>query len=165
MQKHYTKVLLVFLLSLNSLFVKGQWVSIPDTNFVNWLNGNGYASCMNGNLMDTTCNAVVNISSVDCSNKNIADLDGIQYFDNLNALDCSNNNLSNLPPLPSLLTNLNCNQNYTLTALPLLPDSLLYLTCRWNSLSTLPPLPSTLISLDFFVMVFHSDGLMTKCKV
>ncbi len=31
-----------------------QYVTIPDANFVAWFNANGYSSCMNGNLMDTT---------------------------------------------------------------------------------------------------------------
>ncbi|HZG00441.1 MAG TPA: LamG domain-containing protein, partial [Chitinophagales bacterium] len=77
----------------------GNYVTIPDPNFVTWLQNNGYAACMNGNLMDTTCPAVVNAYSIDCSGNNISDLTGIQYFDNLYELACGYNNLTELPQL------------------------------------------------------------------
>ena len=57
---------------------------------------NGYAGCMSGNMMDTTCSAVVNATSVNCSAQSIADLSGIEYFDNLNILNCSNNPITSL---------------------------------------------------------------------
>ena len=38
---------------------KAQWVTIPDANFVAWLETN-YPSCMNGNQMNTSCSAIVN---------------------------------------------------------------------------------------------------------
>lgn len=69
-------------------FSNAQWVNIPDANFRTWLSANGYASCMSGTMMDTTCSAVVNATSVDCNTLSIYDLTGIQYFDNLQFLNC-----------------------------------------------------------------------------
>src|SRR5688500_14626514 len=85
---------------------KAQWVSIPDTNFGTWLNTNGYSACLQGNnsvgwQMDTTCPDVVNETVVNCVNKNIGDLTGIQYFDELIVLLCGQNDLTDLPSLPS----------------------------------------------------------------
>src|SRR4051812_6423425 len=81
-----------------------QTVTIPDTSFAHWLRVY-YPACMNGNLMDTTCADIVNAQTVNCSNKGIHDLTGIQYFDNLKTLNCSANGTLN-PVLPSGLLNL-----------------------------------------------------------
>src|SRR4051812_42145803 len=86
-----------------------QYVTIPDANFRNWLNTHGFASCMNGNQMDTTCSAVVNATSVDCSFSNINDLTGIRYFDQLATLICKSNQIFYLPDLPLSLKRLICN--------------------------------------------------------
>ncbi|MBL0050103.1 MAG: hypothetical protein IPP29_00590 [Bacteroidetes bacterium] len=90
MKKHLLFLLISFVF-LYSNKTQAQYVTIPDPNFVTWLNANGYAGCMNGNMMDTTCGAVVNATSVDCSYQNISDLTGIEYFDNLDSLKCSEN--------------------------------------------------------------------------
>ena len=138
--------LFILFLCCTTQNVNAQYVTIPDPNFVAWLNANGYAGCMNGNMMDTTCGAVVNATSVDCSTIGISDLSGIQYFDNLDTLLCWNNLLSNLPPLPNSLTVLHCYVNQ-IDSLPSLPISLIDLTCSSNLLTSLPVLPSTLIIL------------------
>ena len=39
---------------------KAQYVTIPDTAFVSWLQNNGFGGCMSGNQLDTTCGSVVN---------------------------------------------------------------------------------------------------------
>src|SRR5688572_23912336 len=80
-----------------------QFVTIPDSNFVNWLNGNGYSQCMNGNQLDTTCNAVQNSTSLNCKNAGINDLTGVHYFKMLQDIDCSINYLTALPILPQNL--------------------------------------------------------------
>jgi uncharacterized repeat protein (TIGR01451 family) len=148
-------------------FLKAQWVTIPDTNFVNWLNANGYVACMNGNSLDTTCTDVINAWQLDLQNQNIINLDGVQYFDNLYELDFSGSQVTSLPTLPPNLISLDCafNQitnipfwNATLTnivcsgnpliSLPSLPSSLEYLYCYYNQLTSLPVLPSTLKVLN-----------------
>ena len=158
-KKIFTTLLLVFSLSL----CKAQWVTIPDANFVAWLNANGYASCMSGNQMDTTCNSIVTATTLSVGAGLYTDLTGVQYFDSLQTLAlwqnfitwlpqlpaglkqlwCHSNNLSSLPILPNGLTKLICWQNQ-LTTLPNLPSSLIQLQCNNNLLTTLPPLPNNL---------------------
>ena len=58
MHKKYLLALLLFVFSLGA---KAQWVSIPDSNFVNYLNTFGFAQCMNGNQLDTTCSGLRSI--------------------------------------------------------------------------------------------------------
>jgi uncharacterized repeat protein (TIGR01451 family) len=145
MKKSFT--LLAFLLCLNNL--KAQFVTIPDANFVAWLQTN-VPSAMNGNQMDTTSLAVTSKTHSILNNLAITDLTGIQYFDSLRVLDFGNrpqgttyNNLTNLPNLPSRLDTLICESN-NLTILPTLPFSIKYLNCYNNSLTNLPNLPNTL---------------------
>lgn len=140
------KMLLGFLFCFYFLRVNAQWVNIPDPNFVNWLNNNGYASCMNGSLMDTTCNLIVTEDSLSIS-WTMYDLAGISYFDNLLYLDCSPNNLTGLPPLPASLIYLDCSYN-DLTILSTLPSRLRTLICNNNQLISISSLPDTLKYLD-----------------
>ncbi len=141
MQKIFTTLLFVFSLSV----CKAQWVTIPDPNFVAWLQTN-YTGCMNGNQMDTTCSGVVIGNYIDCSWENISDLNGIQYFNNLLHLDCSGGTISSLPSLPNL-TELDCNNN-ALTSLPPLSSTLVHLDCRHNQLTSLPALPNSVTYID-----------------
>lgn len=145
---------------------KAQWVTIPDANFVTKLT-QFYPSCMNGNQMDTTCPQIVNQTYFASYYNNIADLTGIEYFDNLTVLICEHNLLTTLPPLPDSLKHLSCVFNHItnlpdlppalerldcaynqLSILPTLPDNLWRLFCPQNQISSLPPLPNSLISLD-----------------
>lgn len=130
---------LFFIFWLDGKEATGQWVTIPDTNFVNWLNTHGYASCMNGNLMDTTCNLVTTTITIKCKNSNIQNLEGIQYFDNLDSLICFSNPLTYLPSFPLSLKYLSC-YSASLTSLPSLPYQLNYLDCSSNQLTSLPAL-------------------------
>ncbi|MEN9523259.1 MAG: hypothetical protein RL065_1636, partial [Bacteroidota bacterium] len=57
---------------------KAQWVTIPDANFVTWLNTN-IPSAMNGNQLNTSSTNIQFTNSLNCSNSNIIDLTGIQY--------------------------------------------------------------------------------------
>jgi hypothetical protein len=160
----YFKSLIVLLCCLFFSFsVNAQYVTIPDTAFVNWLSANGFDSCLVGSQLDTTCSAVLDSTYIDCSNANIQDLTGIQYFKSVVTLICDTNLLDSLPALPTLLTYLdfsfnavspnsvlpnsitylNCSQN-ELTVLPVLPASLLQLDCSYNMLTSLPVLPVTL---------------------
>ena len=99
------KLLLSFfiLFCLQFAPAKAQWVTIPDANFVNWLNLN-FPSCMNGNQMDTTCTDIVNINNVIVNDFLVVDLTGIQYFDSATTLwSLMSNNLANIPALPHAL--------------------------------------------------------------
>src|SRR5437870_2430627 len=70
---------------------KAQYVTIPDANFVAWLNANGYATCMVGNQMDTTCSVILSATTLDCTSSSLSDITGIQYFHNLTSLNCQGN--------------------------------------------------------------------------
>ncbi len=136
-----------FLCLLFSISLNGQMVTIPDANFVTFLQQN-YPSCMSGSQMDTTCGDIVNDPTVDVSNKSISNLDGIQYFDNLALLFAGGNQLTSLPSLPSTLINLSVYGNQ-LTSLPPLPAGLLILDVNVNQITALPnPLPPGLQKLS-----------------
>ena len=160
------RILLAMLFSFCFNFSKAQFVTIPDTNFVNWLNNNGYSSCMNGNQLNSSCPTVQTTTGLDCSNSLISDLTGIHAFTNLTFLNlafssCSNEGnlpaslitlgiygcyftyLNSLPPNFELL---DCGSNY-LTQLPPLPATLNTLYCEGNLLTTLPALPNSLGAL------------------
>src|SRR5436190_15242102 len=102
-----------------------QFAFIPDTNFRNFLMNNGFASCMAGDSLDTTCTNVISATLINCSYQGITNLEGIQYFDNLDTLEClaSMNGLTNLPSLPGHLISLRVSGGQ-LPMLPSLPDSL-----------------------------------------
>ncbi len=128
--KKYLLILLLFLISTNSI---AQFVAIPDTNSRNWLNANGFASCMNGNLMDTTCTAILAEDSIDFYMSSITNLEGIQYFDNLLRLTCTSSNttpfnkrITNIPAFPADLKEIGISW-HNLTSIPILPDNLEYL--------------------------------------
>ncbi len=124
---------------------RAQYVTVPDTNFVSWLQAE-YPNCMNGNQMDTTCADIVNDTSVQCMLKNIHDLTGVQYFDNLHTLDAYKNAVTFLPPLPSTLKRLIMYDN-RLTSLDGLPSNLETLNADSNLLTALPALPASLQNL------------------
>lgn len=144
MKKTLLSFLILFCLQFSP--AKAQWVTIPDANFVIWLQTN-YPTCMNGNLMDTTCSDIIYDNYVNLYNLNISDLSGIEYFNNLIDLDCSYNQLTSLPILPNGLTNLSFHFNQ-ISNISSLPDSLWYLNCSFNSLTNLPVnLPNNLHDL------------------
>ena len=71
------KIVLLVLMFFFSRESIAQFVTIPDANFVSFLQNNGFAAAMNGNQMDTTHSSITGTTSVSCSSKNIADLFGI----------------------------------------------------------------------------------------
>lgn len=143
MKKH----ILLVILSLLGFVSKAQYVTIPDANFVTWLNSHGYSQCMVGNQMDTTCNAVVNATTIKCSASNISNISGIKYFNNLDTLICENNNITNITAFPSSLIYLSaqCNQ---LSSLPVFPSTLTFLNVKSNHLLSIPSLPVNLRVLE-----------------
>ncbi|MFY0643479.1 MAG: T9SS type A sorting domain-containing protein [Bacteroidia bacterium] len=158
-------ILLFTLLSLSSLFSNAQFVTIPDSNFVSYLQST-FPSAMNGNQMDTTDKAITTAIFLDCSSLGITNLYGVEFFDTLWSLQCADNQLTSLPNLPSLLGRLYCYNNKLttlsnlpvwlealfcnnngITQLPDLPIYLRWLICDNNQLTSLPALPTTLIEL------------------
>ena len=163
---HMKRIPLVFFFFCIIPGASAQYVTIPDAYFVSWLT-NHYPQCMNGSQLDTTCAAIVNEDSVDCSYSNIQDLDGIQYFDHLNYLSCWYNYNLSWPALPASLKYLNCSRCHLGNLLNLpnglthlvitdnnfnilwqFPDSLQYLDCRYSSIDDIFGLPASLTYLD-----------------
>ena len=147
--KHFFKSITLFIclfISFNSKFNAQTYVTIPDANFVTWLQSH-YPICMNGNQMDISCSWIQNEWYVDVQNLYIADLTGIEHFINLTTLNCSNNQLTSLPVLPESLTTLYIGSNQ-LTSLPILPPSLITLDCSVNQLTNLPNLPTSLYRIS-----------------
>lgn len=141
------KLLLVNLIVIFSIVVKAQYVSIPDSNFRNYL-FTKYPSCFNAaKQMDTTCTAIVNETQLMANNTNFTSIDGIEYFDNLKDLNVEYNNIASIYKLPTNLITLNCSFN-KLTGLPSLPINLKKLNCSVNSILTLPVLPNSLTFLE-----------------
>src|ERR1019366_6595103 len=98
------------------------WVTIPDANFVTYLQSI-IPAAMSGNQMDITNTLVTTTThSISAYGRAISSFIGIQYFTSLTYLDCSSNNLTSLPLLPTTLTFLNCSYNTYLTSLPPLPN-------------------------------------------
>lgn len=139
---------IIFILCIfitNILQTNAQYVTIPDPNFVQYLQSN-YPSAMIGNQMDTSSLNIINDTILDVSNLGIQNLDGLQYFNSLQVFNCESNSLMTLPDLPPLLRALKCNFNQLVT-LPTLPNTLEYLSCESNQLTSLPILPANLLEL------------------
>ena len=149
------RILLALLFCFCSHFSTAQFVTIPDTNFVNWLNNNGFSSCMNGNQLNTSCTAVQNAVQIDCSNAGILDLTGISSFPNLGYLYCSYNPNIQIPSLPNSLLNLTCSY-CNLYSLPQLPSNLIVLNIVVNHISCICNIPSSLTYLAISDNDFNS---------
>jgi Secretion system C-terminal sorting domain len=147
MKTIFKKILLLALFVAGSIFTaQAQYVTIPDANFRAFLQGQ-YPACFNAQgKMDTTCMAVRTATNMVCNYQNIANLEGIQYFDGLQSLMCDYNQLTTLPALPVTLRGLYCSNNQ-LTTLPALPTTLEDLNCGDNQLTILPVLPPALKDL------------------
>jgi hypothetical protein len=88
------KKLLLILLCLPFIGF-GQNVNITDANFKAYLVGN-IAINTNGDTEIQVSEASSFGGTIDCSNMNISDLTGIEYFSLLSNLNCGNNQLTNL---------------------------------------------------------------------
>jgi uncharacterized repeat protein (TIGR01451 family) len=143
------KILLIFTVFLFTFSsIKSQdYRYIPDSNFRAFLISEGYPFDASGDSLDITVITIWGPYWLECDNRSISNLDGIQYFTSLYTLDCSHNNLTSLPELPSNLTSLTCCYNL-LDSLPELPYYLGGLICNNNNLSKLPNLPINLDYLD-----------------
>ena len=124
-----------------------QFVSIPDSNFRNYLLQE-IPSCFNASQqLDTSCSGVLNLTTIQCPSRNIYSLEGLQYFHNLTYLNCNTNGISSLPALSNTLTSIDCYFNY-LTGLPTLPSNITNLRCDHNNISVWPTLPGTLTHFE-----------------
>lgn len=152
MKKLFT--LLALLLCLTA--IKAQYVTIPDPNFVTWLQAN-VPSAMNGNQMDTTSLAVTTKTIIDLqpnqTNPNppaIINYFGLQFFKGLITLNISTiYSTSNLPVLPNGIENLKLSGFPSLASLSSLPNNLKNLNVSLK-ITTLPTLPVGLESLTIF---------------
>jgi len=141
------KRLILFALIITSSFAsRAQFVTIPDANFVSFLQTN-YPAAMTGNQMDTTHISITSETSLTIPFQLIYDIYGVQFFNNLTALNTGNNDVSSLYTLASGLTTLYCGRAQ-LTSLPTLPSGLTSLDCSWNQLTSLPTLPNALVTLN-----------------
>ena len=86
------KLLLILLIPMIGF---GQNVNIPDANFKAYLVGNSLINT-NGDTEIQVSEASVFGGTIVCSNMNISDLTGIEYFTLLSNLNCGNNQLTNL---------------------------------------------------------------------
>jgi len=69
-----------------------SYVEIPDANFKSYLLEN-FDKNKDGKISFSEAKAV---KKIDCSGKQIKDLKGIEYFENLESLDCSYNDLADI---------------------------------------------------------------------
>lgn len=100
-----------------------HYVNIPDQQFRQYLKGRLPFAFNALDQMDIYNPDVVAVTNIDCSNRGIVSLEGLQYFTQLNNLDCSDNRLTILPPLPSSLLSIYCSNNL-IACFPLLPNGL-----------------------------------------
>jgi hypothetical protein len=129
-------------LNAQEKITNSNFVTIPDTNFVKFLQIE-YSSCMSGNQLDTSCSIVKMAKQLQPTNRSIRDLTGVQYFPNLTHLYCNDNLLESIPELncPNLII-YNCSNN-KLTALPPINSTkLAWFNCSQNQLTALPALNS-----------------------
>jgi len=123
--------------------VTSGFANIPDDAFAAYLRSVA-PSCMNGNLMDTSCIA---LTSIEADGLGINSLEGIQYIRTLKKLLAANNNLTDLPRIPANLESLSL-QNNNITFLNISGgNSLRSLDLSGNPLSSVNTWPSTLHAL------------------
>lgn len=128
-------LLLVFIIALCP-WVHSQTTNIPDSNFEQALIDFGYDTGTPDGVVPTS--NISSVVSLDVSQKNIADLTGIEDFDSLDILDVTANQLTSLNVTGNpLLGTLRCGNNQ-LTTLDLSQNPMLTELKVWlNNLSTL----------------------------
>ena len=109
------------------------WVTIPDANFVTYLQGL-IPAAMSGNQLNTSSTLVTTTThTINVAGLGVSNLTGVQYFISLTYLRCSG--------------------NYSSAGLQTaLPNSITYLKCDNSQLFSLPALPTSLITLECFLM-------------
>jgi len=129
--------ILVALGVANFVIAQDQIITIPDIAFKTYLIENTQINT-NGDNEVQLSEAIAFDGTIDCSNKNISDLTGIEAFVNLTELYCYKNNLIYLNVSQNInLTKLNCRTN-KLTTLDVSNNTKLNtLFCHENKLSIL----------------------------
>lgn len=140
-------VLFTLLFSFINSDLKAQWVTIPDSTFVEYLQEN-FPDCMNGNQMDTTCNGVLEATDLFFYLIPISNLEGIQYFQNASNLTIAYLNVTTIPRLPESIDILNIYGNESLTNIEEFPSSMSHLGIFMNDiLESISAIESPLINL------------------
>lgn len=137
-------VLLLILGTSFSLNSSSQIVTIPDSEFVIFLQAN-YPACISGDQLDTQCFGIVNATSLILP-ASITDLYGLEFFVSLTSLEVYGA-VTNLPALPNSISTMWL-YNYTQSALPPLPSSLTYFVLAYSPIINLPLLPASLTGMQ-----------------
>jgi hypothetical protein len=140
----YTALLIGCIITAHTK-ANAQFVNIPDTIFRAYLTLN-YPQCMSGTMLDTTCSAIMSATYLNISNRHIANVTGVQYFDSLTRFNCGHNDITALPNFQESLKFIECGDN-AIAALPPLPAGLDSLYCERNLFGQLPALPQSLKKL------------------
>jgi hypothetical protein len=107
--------------------------NFPDANFRTYVSR--FDTDKSGGL---STSEIESVDEIDCSEKNISDLKGIEYFTALLDLDCSYNQLTSLDVRSNTqLIYLCCNYNQLTTLVVSKNTALEYLVCDNNQLTTL----------------------------
>src|SRR6185437_10720751 len=139
MNKIILFVLFIFIFSLKSI---GQYITLPDTVFANFIAAT-YPSVVNSSKqLDTTTSKTIT-GSFTCTDQGVSDVTGIQYFQGVREIDLTGNKLTTIPNLTTItgLTKLVIDTN-NLTSLPALNQlsNLVFFSCRVNLLTSVPSL-------------------------
>lgn len=105
--EYFLKILLLSLSFLTNIVCSQNYVDIPDTNFRNILAKQGFIK--NDKLDVQRAKKTFGIFGL--LNKNIKNLNGIQYFTSLNQLNVSGNSIKKIKQLPPYLKYLNVSNN------------------------------------------------------
>jgi uncharacterized repeat protein (TIGR01451 family) len=134
---------ILFFLLIITIKLNAQMYYMPDSMLKIKLTNLGYAACIVGDSINSTCSLVANATYLDVSNYNILSLQGIEAFSALNKLICSTNSNLVITSLPPALDTLIAEGCYQLS-LPVLPSTLLYLNVQGGLIPTIPALPNNL---------------------
>ncbi len=125
---------------------QAQFVTIPDANFVAFLQTN-FPTCMTGNQMDISCAGITGATTLGPSYLNIADFTGLQYFTSVTNLNIAGNHVTNLPAFPPSMVSVNAIACQIAT-LPPIPGTAQNLYLSGNAFTTVPTLPAGLLVLE-----------------
>lgn len=87
------------------------YVTIPDANFVKYLEAEEYVVVVDGTKCELTM-AGQQATSFSCASENIKSLEGIAAFTNLTSIDCNYNPLATIPLGDLAITSLDMEDNY-----------------------------------------------------
>ena len=156
------KSLLFFAFAIIVNFTKSQIVNVPDANFKAYLLENS-AINTNSDSEIQVSEATAFIGTINCSNKNIANLTGIEAFINLTKLSCYGNQLENIDiSKNTALQELDCQSNQ-LTSLDVSKNTTLkVLYCYSNQLMSLDVSKST--ALQYLYCYFNQLASLDVSK-